>query len=83
MRTTVEIPDLLYRRVRELAARRGLRGFSPIVEDALVEYLAGAGSEAERVVAFEAAEGAWSDADVADWEKARGQAWATWRTDQY
>jgi len=30
VRTTVELPDPLYRRVRALAAARGTRGFSPI-----------------------------------------------------
>lgn len=81
MRTTVEISDPLYRRVRALAVERGLRGFSPIVEEALTEYLASESSTAERVAALKAAEGAWSDKDVAQWEEDVRQAWATWHSD--
>lgn len=81
MRTTVEISDPLYRRVRALAVERGLRGFSPIVEEALTEYLASESSTAERVAALKAAEGAWNDKDVAQWEEDVRQAWSTWRSD--
>lgn len=45
MRTTVEIDDELRARLLEVAARRGLKGFSPIVSEAIHRYLAG---EAER-----------------------------------
>lgn len=40
MRTTVELPDEIRARLLELAARRGERGFSGIVEEALERYLA-------------------------------------------
>lgn len=39
VRTTVEIPDDLRARLLEIAARRGLKGFSVLVEEALVLYL--------------------------------------------
>ncbi len=39
MRTTIELPDDLRARVLALAARRRLRGFSRIVEEALERYL--------------------------------------------
>jgi metal-responsive CopG/Arc/MetJ family transcriptional regulator len=39
VRTTVEIPDELRARLLEIAARRGLKGFSGLVEEALVLYL--------------------------------------------
>jgi metal-responsive CopG/Arc/MetJ family transcriptional regulator len=39
VRTTVEIPDDLRARLLEIAARRGLKGFSALVEEALVLYL--------------------------------------------
>lgn len=35
MRTTVEIPDEQYRALRVLAARRGLRGFSALISEAI------------------------------------------------
>lgn len=39
MRTTVEIRDDLRARLLEIAARRGEKGFSKIVEEALESYL--------------------------------------------
>jgi metal-responsive CopG/Arc/MetJ family transcriptional regulator len=80
MRTTVEIPDPLYRRVRELALARGMRGFSPIVEEALREYLESEPRRRDVAAAVRAAEGTWSDADVAELEAILGQGWARWRS---
>jgi predicted transcriptional regulator len=39
MRTTVELSDEIRAKLMELAARRGERGFSTLVEEALVQYL--------------------------------------------
>ena len=39
MRTTVELSDEIRAKLMELAARRGERGFSALVEEALVQYL--------------------------------------------
>ena len=39
MRTTVELSDSVRARLLELAARRGERGFSALVEEALERYL--------------------------------------------
>ena len=39
MRTTVEIPDDQRARLLEIAAQRGLKGFSVIVQEALERYL--------------------------------------------
>jgi len=39
MRTTVELSDEVRAKLMELAARRGERGFSSLVEEALVQYL--------------------------------------------
>ena len=40
MRTTVELPDEQYAALRALAARRGVRGFSPLVSEAIALLLA-------------------------------------------
>ncbi len=79
MRTTVELSDPLYRRLRAAAAERGLRGFSPIVERALSEYLDGAGSREEVAARIKDAAGAWTQDDVAEGERTRREFWATWR----
>lgn len=39
MRTTVELSDEIRAKLLELAARRGERGFSAIVEEAVARYL--------------------------------------------
>lgn len=82
MRTTVEIPDALYRQVRALAIERGQRGFSPIVAEALREYLADQGRRREISAAIGAADGVWDDGDVEQLERATAEAWSSWRTDR-
>ena len=79
MRTTVELSDPLYRRVRALAAARGVRGFSPIVEEAVREYLERDESAvAPADEAFAAARGAWGVADARRFEAEVRDAWSTW-----
>jgi predicted transcriptional regulator len=79
MRTTVELSDPLYKRLKAAAVDRGLRGFSPIVEEALSEYFQAELARTRRVSAIAAARGAWSEEDAAQFERERQQAWATWR----
>jgi hypothetical protein len=79
MRTTIELSEPVYRRLRAAAMTRGLRGFSPIVEEALSEYFDSERQRRELVAAIEDAEGAWTEDDVADFERAREQAWSSWQ----
>ncbi|HEV3071368.1 MAG TPA: hypothetical protein VGY76_08090 [Solirubrobacteraceae bacterium] len=79
MRTTVELSDPVYKRLKAAAVDRGMRGFSPIVEEALSEYFQSELQRRRAVSAIAAARGAWSDEDVAEWERARDEAWATWK----
>ena len=81
MRTTIELSDRTYARLRAKAAERGIRGFSPIVEEAL-ERLLEQGVEDDLGSALAEAEGAWSKGDVEEWERAREEAWATWPADR-
>jgi Arc/MetJ-type ribon-helix-helix transcriptional regulator len=81
MRTTVELSDPLYRRLRAAAAERGLRGFSELVEEAVDAYLAREDERRDLVRAIEDARGSWSETDVQDWERARDEAWASWVSD--
>lgn len=76
LRTTVELTDRTYTRLRAKAAERGMRGFSALVEEALDRYL-GPGEEDLRSALLEA-EGSWSDRDVTEWERMREEAWASW-----
>ncbi|HEX7292220.1 MAG TPA: ribbon-helix-helix protein, CopG family [Conexibacter sp.] len=78
MRTTVELSDPIYRRLRARAAERGMRGFSSIVEEALREYLERDADAAPSDDAFAAARGAWSAADARRFEAELSDVWATW-----
>ncbi len=51
MRTTVEITDRQRSKLLELAAERGLKGFSALVKEALDAYLEANGARKERVTA--------------------------------
>jgi hypothetical protein len=83
MRTTIELSDATYRALRAEGLRRGVRGFSPIVEEALVSYLE-ASPERERLrAAIAGAEGSWSDEDVSELESRRAEVWSTWQTDRF
>lgn len=81
MRTTVELSDGIYTRLRARAAERGMRGFSAIVEEAL-ERLFEHGQGDDMAAELVEAEGAWSKSDVEEWDRAREEAWATWRADR-
>lgn len=81
VRTTIELSDHTYTRLRAKAAERGMRGFSAIVEEALERFL-GPGED-DLVSALAEAEGAWSESDVEEWERVREEAWATWPTGRY
>jgi predicted transcriptional regulator len=81
MRTTVELSDPIYRRLRARAAERGVRGFSPIVEEALREYLErDADAAASSDDPFTSARGVWSAADARRFQAELRDAWATWPT---
>lgn len=82
MRTTIELSDRTYARLRAKAAERGMRGFSAIVEEAL-ERLLEPGGEDDLASALAEAEGAWSESDVKEWERTREEVWATWPADRY
>lgn len=83
MRTTVELSERTYRRLRSVAAERGIRGFSPIVEEAVSNYLERARERAEVAEAIEAARGAWSEEDVEELEQTLKGAWSSgWQIDR-
>lgn len=65
MRTTIEITDEHRARLLELAARRGEKGFSGLVQEALDLYLDGGAERDERVRGALAALGSL-DAAAAD-----------------
>jgi hypothetical protein len=82
MRTTVVLSSPVYKRLKAVAVNRGLRGFSPIVEEALSEYFQSELRRGQMVDAIAAARGSWSEQDATEWEREVTEAWATWRLPQ-
>ncbi|MGO9488069.1 MAG: hypothetical protein ACLQBB_03455 [Solirubrobacteraceae bacterium] len=78
MRTTVELSEPVYKQLKSEAVQRGTRGFSAIVEEALVEHFDAQPERRRLLEAIKAARGAWSEADVEAWEREVKEAWATW-----
>ena len=79
MRTTVELPNSLRAKLLELAARRGEKGFSRLVQEAVALYVA---DVEEREKAFERARsalGTLSDAEAHDLESAVADLRGRWR----
>jgi hypothetical protein len=79
MRTTVELSARTYTRLRARAAEQGMRGFSAIVEEALERHLDRGGPDPGLAPELAEVEGAWSEDEVEEWERAREEAWATWQ----
>lgn len=64
MRTTVEISEEIRAKLLELAARRGERGFSTLVEEALERYLREEERRLRRVEEARSVIGAMDDEDA-------------------
>ena len=64
MRTTIEMSDEVRARLLEIAARRGMKGFSNLVQDALETYLADLDSQNERVRRAVLLKGAFREKDA-------------------
>lgn len=84
MRTTIEISDDTLRKLRELAARRGEKGYSRIIEEALGAYfggglggLAGSRTREERLLALE---GSISDEEAEEMKERIRESRRRWRT---
>ncbi len=77
MRTTVEISDEQHRALSALAQRRGLRGFSQLVQEALEAYLRDLDDDETGVLLD--LEGTLGERDEAQLRARVGAARATWR----
>ena len=64
MRTTIEITDEQRAKLLALAARRGMKGFSALVQEALDEYLETRRLDDEKVQAALATRGSLSDQEA-------------------
>lgn len=78
MRTTVEIREDQRRALNALASKRGLRGFSPLVVEAIDGYLAEL--KADDLDAILSLRGVLSEAEADEIERRIADAWSTWTT---
>lgn len=79
MRTTIEITDEQRASLLAIAAERGLKGFSPIVQEALGEYLAARAGDADRIKAALATRGALDQMEADELSRVCQQIRADWR----
>ncbi len=77
MRTTVEISDAQHQALSAVAQRRGIRGFSILVQEALDAYLADL--ETGEVDALLALEGSLSESDADEMRSRIDDVRSTWR----
>jgi metal-responsive CopG/Arc/MetJ family transcriptional regulator len=75
MRTTVEIRDEQRVALAAIAARRGLRGYSHIVQEAIDAYL----EKEDDLQEILALQGSITDAEAEEMRRRIDEAWATWR----
>lgn len=79
MRTTVELSDEIRAKLLELAARRGERGFSALVEEAVARYLEEEERRRERAQRARAVIGTMTDADARELETSVDRLRERWR----
>lgn len=79
MRTTIDIPDEQRAKLLKLAAERGEKGFSRLVQEALDRYLDEAEEREQRVRAALAALGTLSEEEAAELEESIRRLRSTWR----
>lgn len=78
MRTTVEITEEQHQALTALANRRGVRGFSLLVQEALAQYLSDV--EADELDLLLSLEGSLSEAEEKELRARVEEVRKTWRT---
>jgi hypothetical protein len=79
MRTTIEIPDSQRARLLEVAARRGEKGFSRLIQEAVERLLSEDETRAVRVKAALALEGSMTDEAADELTASVGRIRSNWR----
>jgi len=79
MRTTIELTDEQRGKLLELAAQRGLKGFSGLIQEAVDRYLAELAARSDRVRDAVAVLGTFDDAAAAALTAAMKQSRSRWR----
>lgn len=80
MRTTVVLPDELIAALHALAIRRGERGYSKVMEEAVSTYLRDQTKRRRDLKAILEMEGSWSSEESEEVRKNLREARKNWRT---
>lgn len=78
MRTTIDIPNDKIARLRALAAERGLRGYSEIIQEAIDLYLRHLQTNGRGLDEVLALAGSWSEEDCKELEDRTREFWGRW-----
>ena len=79
MRTTIELDDEHRAELLRLAARRGLKGFSEIVREAIDAYLRAEGNKTQAIQAALALEGCLSKEEAEDLQRSAREIREQWQ----
>ena len=79
MRTTIEIPDEQRAKLLQLAAERGEKGFSKLVQEALEKYLDELGGQETRIRAALSVLGKLDEASARQMEETVRELRKSWR----
>jgi predicted DNA-binding protein len=79
MRTTIDISEEQRQRLRQMATRRGVRGVSPLIREALERFLEDDAPADDALAAALAVQGALSSKDADELEATCRQVREQWR----
>lgn len=79
MRTTIDLPNEKRARLLAIAARRGLRGYSVIVNEAIDRYLEEEDRRHAAVRKILALKGTLTDSEAEEADDRIQEAWSRWR----
>ncbi len=78
MRTTIELPEEKRALLVALAAKRGLRGYSALINEAIDFYLREHARSRADLEEIQRLAGTWSDDDVTDFRRRVAEVWKSW-----
>jgi Arc/MetJ-type ribon-helix-helix transcriptional regulator len=79
MRTTIELTEEHRAELLHLAARRGLKGFSHLVQEALSEYLRNESRKLHLIDAASKLKGTWNEEEANEFEARAKAVRSHWR----
>ncbi len=79
MRTTVELPDELIAALHAIAVKKGYRGYSKVMEDAVKHYLRDREKKDQSLSVLMRMRGSWNSEEAAETKKRLEEIRKNWR----